>query len=120
MPEEKKLFAKTNESTYIEDPPGIRRTTLAYNQATMVCHFYLSKGSKIPLHNHKAAQSGMVIKGKIRFFLGDDSGKESGESFIAGAGTGFAFAPFQYHGAEVLEDSENVETFAPLRPEYIS
>ena len=45
--------------------------------------------------------------------------KETGDGFIAEAGTGYCFSPDEKHGAEVLEDSEVIECFAPLRPEYV-
>ena len=36
----------------IENPPGIVRRTLAYNDQAMLCHFELKKGTSIPLHDH--------------------------------------------------------------------
>jgi len=41
-----------------------------------------------------------------------------GELFIAEPGTGWCFASGECHGAEVLEDCEAIECFAPARPEY--
>ena len=38
--------------------------------------------------------------------------------FIAEPGCGYAFGPMEYHGAEVLEDSEVIECFSPARNEY--
>ena len=39
-------------------------------------------------------------------------------SFEVGPGDGYLFAGQETHGAEVLEDSEAIECFAPTRPEY--
>lgn len=99
-------------SPTVENPPGIFRTTLAYNEDLMVCHFVLKKGAVIPLHNHQAVQNGYVISGKLLFK------KQDGSSFPAEAGTGYVFVSEEYHGVEVLEDSEVLECFAPARPEY--
>ena len=96
----------------IESPPGIFRTTLAYNDETMLCHFVMRAGAQIPLHHHPAAQNGYVISGRIRFISPD------GPGFVAEAGSGYAFGPDEPHGAEVLSDAEVVECFAPKRPEY--
>lgn len=96
----------------VEGPPGIFRTTMAYNRETMLCHFVMKKGAQIPLHNHPAVQNGYVIKGKIVFQTG------SGDSFVAEAGSGYAFAGGEEHGAEVLEEAEVIECFSPMRPEY--
>jgi len=93
--------------------PGIFRTTLAYNDKLMLCHFTMKKGSVISLHNHKAVQIGYVIKGKVRFFTKDD------DNMIAGAGSSYVFDSEEYHGLEVLEDAELIECFTPMRPEYL-
>lgn len=98
----------------VENPPGIRRTTLAFNDATMLCHFTMKPGAEIPLHNHEAVQNGYVIKGKIKFLL------EGEKSFIAETGSGYVFDPNEYHGAQVLEESEVIECFSPMRPEYVN
>ena len=93
--------------------PGIDRVTLAYNKDLMLCYFYLAKGSKLELHRHVAVQNGYVIKGKVRFL------KEDGSSFMVGPGDGYVFDSNEMHGSEVLEDSELIECFTPMRPEYI-
>ena len=96
-----------------EGPDGVFRTTLSYGAEAMLCHFDAKKGARIPLHNHPAVQSGFCIKGKVRFQRG-----EGDERFVAEAGTSYFFGPNEYHGAEILEDSEFVEVFSPMRPEY--
>jgi len=101
------------EGASVEMQPGIVRTTMAYNEQLMVCHFALTKGAVIPLHNHTASQSGFVLQGKVRLFLADES------SLIAARGDGYVFDPDEPHGAEALEDTELIECFSPLRPEYL-
>lgn len=100
------------EGKAIEATPGVRRTTLCYDSQAMMCHFTFQKGAKIGLHNHVAVQAGYVIRGSIRFL------KKDGSSFVAGPGTGYIFDSEEHHGAEALEDTELVECFAPMRPEY--
>ena len=117
-----KVIEKTIEYVYVtkrsdhkpvEMLPGIFRTTLAYNGVLMLCHFSMKKGASIPLHNHKAVQNGYVIKGKVRFFT-----KEN-DSIIVEPGSSYVFDSDEYHGSEVLEDTELIECFSPIRPEYI-
>ena len=67
-----------DEGKPVENPPGVIRKTLSYNNEAMLCHFLLHKGAKIPLHNHRATQIGYIVKGKGR--------KESFESCSHGAG----------------------------------
>jgi len=105
-------FARLEDSRRVEAPPGIFRRTLAWNAQTMLCHFSMTAGARVPLHHHPAAQNGYVVSGKIRFRRGD------GTSFEATANVGYCFAPDEQHGAEVLEESEVIECFAPMRPEY--
>ncbi len=112
MGETRRVIAKRSDSITRENPPGIRRTTLSYNEQTMLCHFLMKKGAKIPLHNHEAVQNGYIVGGRVRFIL------EDGSDFTAEPGTGYCFDSMQKHGAEVLEDSEVIETFSPMRPEY--
>jgi quercetin dioxygenase-like cupin family protein len=96
----------------VENPPGIFRTTIAYNDETMLCHFEMKAGAQIPLHHHPAVQNGYVIRGRVRFV------QEDGPGFVAEAGSGYVFGPDEPHGATVLEDAEVIECFAPQRPEY--
>ncbi len=95
-----------------EGPLGITRTTMSYDGLTMLCHFVMAQGAKIPLHNHPAAQHGYVIRGRVHFL------EKDGPGFIASTGTSYLFEGAEYHGAEVLEDTELVEFFSPARPEY--
>ncbi len=95
----------------VENPPGIFRRTLTWNNELMLCHFDLKKGAKIPLHGHRASQNGFVVSGKMRFFTEKDS-------FVAGPGDAYVFGPNEKHGADVLEDTIVIEAFSPSRPEY--
>lgn len=95
----------------VENPTGILRRTLTWNDELMLGHFDMKKGAKIPLHNHRASQNGHVLSGKIRFLT-------EKESFTVGPGDSYNFGPDEKHGAEILEDTILVEAFSPFRPEY--
>jgi len=98
----------------VENPPGVTRRTLAYHEEAMVCHFTLREGAIIPLHDHRATQIGYVLRGRARFIKEDASA-----GFEVGPGDSYVFAPQEKHGAEALEETEIIETFAPCRQEYI-
>lgn len=98
----------------VEMVPGIFRTTLAYNDDVMMCRFFMKKGARIDLHAHVPSQNGYVISGTVSFFT-----EGHARDFVARAGDGYVFGPHEKHGADVLEDSVVVETFAPARPEYL-
>jgi quercetin dioxygenase-like cupin family protein len=103
--------ASLKSGTPVEALPGIWRTTLCWDEASMLCHFHMMPAARVPLHSHPAAQNGYVVRGRVRFLLDD------GE-FVVGPGEAYLFAGGQRHGAEVLEDCEAIEVFAPMRPEY--
>jgi quercetin dioxygenase-like cupin family protein len=107
-----RALARKDELKSVENPPGFHRTTMAYNEQTMLVHIKMDRGAELPLHHHEAVQNGYVTAGRVRFRRGD------GSTFVAEAGTGYVFGPNEEHGAEVLEDAEVIECFAPMRPEY--
>ena len=96
----------------VENPKGIFRTTLAFEDKAMLCHFVMKKGAEIPLHHHEAVQIGYVVSGTVKFR------KENGESFTAEPRTSYMFQTNEAHGAQVLADAEVIECFSPMRPEY--
>lgn len=104
---------RSSEVEGAEYPPGVTRRTLSYDEHSMLCHFHLREGARIPLHHHSALQHGYVIRGKVRFLGAGET------SFVAEAGCGYLFPGNQPHGAEALEESEVVDFFAPMRPEYL-
>ena len=101
------------EGKAVEGPPGVVRTTLSYNDETMLCYFHLREGAQIPLHDHRATQTGYVIMGKAKFLAANPE-----DEFEAGTGDSYVFGPFVKHGAIALEETEYVEVFSPARDEY--
>ena len=95
----------------VEALPGIFRRTLFYNENIMLCHFFLKKGSEVPLHSHKEHQVGYVIKGKLKFITNE-------QEFITEAGDSYIFGSDEKHGASILEDSEVIDVFTPSREDY--
>ena len=100
MPKMKNL----DEGKSVENPPGVIRRTLSYNDEAMLCHFLLEKGAQIPLHNHRATQIGYILKGKAKFLAAN---KENG--FEAGTGDSYVFEPHVDHGTIALEKTEYIE-----------
>ncbi len=101
------------EGKAVENPEGVVRKTLAYNDESMLCHFTLKKGAKIPLHNHRATQIGFIVRGKARFLA-----EKPEDEFEGGAGQSYVFSQFVKHGTVALEETEYIEVFVPVRDEY--
>jgi quercetin dioxygenase-like cupin family protein len=106
-------LARLEEQSAVEGPTGILRTTLAFDEQAMVCHFRMARGAVIPPHSHPAVQAGYVMAGRVRFQRGGD-----GDGFVATPGTSYVFEANEPHGATVLEEALVIECFAPARPEY--
>lgn len=105
-----KLVSKNNiEPIKVLD--GVLRRTLSYSNNLMLCHFFLKKGSEIPIHSHKQHQIGYIIRGKLNFFTENDN-------FIAKKGDSYLFNSNEKHGAIILEDSEVIDVFNPSRDDY--
>ena len=108
-------FTELKNRKPVEVLPGITKRVMSYGDDSMICRFDLQKGAKIPLHSHEASQNGYVLSGKVRLLAeGEKTACE------AGPDCGYYFAPHETHGLIVLEDAVLIETFCPLRPEYIA
>ena len=102
-----------DEGKPVENPSGVIRKTLSYNDEAMLCHFFLHKGARIPLHNHRATQIGYILKGKARFIAEDTK-----DEFIGETGDSYVFSAFVKHGTVAIEQTEYIEVFSPSRDEF--
>jgi quercetin dioxygenase-like cupin family protein len=106
------MFYKCNHDGYQQAVPGIQRKTLVYGDKTLTAEFRLEKGSQLPSHVHPQEQTGYLISGRMRLFVGDDVyDVEPGDSWCVPGNV--------EHRAEILADSVAVEVFAPLREDYL-
>ena len=78
----------------------------------MMTEFLLKAGSDLPIHTHPHEQTGYLVKGRLKMFIGE-------ASFIAEPGDSWCIGEDVEHGAKALENSVAVEIFAPVRKEYI-
>jgi len=106
------MFYKCNHEGYIQALPGIERKTLVYGEKTLTAEFHLAKGSQLPLHAHPQEQTGYLISGRMRFFIGDEVyDVEPGDSWCVPGNV--------EHRAEIFEDAVVVEVFSPVREDYL-
>jgi quercetin dioxygenase-like cupin family protein len=106
------MFMKHNKNGYISPFEGIEQKTLVYGDKTLMTEFLLKKGSTLPRHAHPHEQTGYLVKGRLRLFLGaDDYEVQPGDSWCIPSGV--------KHGAEILEDSVAIEVFSPVREDYL-
>ncbi len=106
------MFYKKNSQGYKQPIPGIRQKTLAYGQKTLMTEFTLEKGRTLPRHSHPFEQTGYLVSGKIRLFIGKDA-------MECEPGDGWCIPEGVEHGADILEDSAAIEIFSPVREDYL-
>ena len=97
---------------YTEIIKGIRIKTLCYGESMLMTEFLLQKDAILPEHSHPNEQTGYLIEGKIRLFIGDVV-----RELVPG--DSWSIAKDEIHRAEILEDSVAIEVFSPVRADYL-
>lgn len=92
--------------------PGIYRETVAAGEKMLQLKAYLVKGAKLPPHTHFHEQASFILQGKVSF-----SSREGEKVF--NQGQAINFPGDLEHGAEVLENTIILDTFVPVREEYL-
>ncbi|BDR92529.1 cupin domain-containing protein [Vulcanisaeta souniana] len=77
-----------------------------------IAQFKLLKGSVVNAHSHTHEQVSIVISGKLRFVVNN-------ETYIAGSGDVVYIPPNAVHGVEALEDSLIVDVYSPIRDDWL-
>jgi len=91
--------------------PGVRRRFLTTDRMT-VAHFDLARGAVVPRHSHDHEQLSYVVSGVARFNV-------AGEEVVVRAGEAIQIPSWAEHGVEVLEDCHVIDTFAPVRQDWL-
>ena len=91
--------------------PSIARQAV-HGETMTIARFRLRKGTHVEEHAHPNEQVATVLSGRMRFLL-------RGEEHVVGAGESIVLPPNVPHAADVLEDSEVLDTFSPVRDDWI-
>ena len=106
------MFTKKDDSGWTEPIADIFMKSTVWGDKTLMTRFKLGKGSTLPLHSHPHEQTGTLISGHIILTVGD-------ESQDVYPGDCWCIHGDVKHGAEIVEDSEAIEVFSPVREDYI-
>ena len=106
------MYGKHTKNNYTEILKGIRIKTLCHGKSTLMTEFLLQKEALLPEHAHPYEQTGYLVKGKLRLFIGDAS-----KELVPG--DSWCIAKNISHRAEILEDSVAIEVFSPVREDYL-
>ena len=106
------MFVKYDSDNFLAPIAGIEMKTSVYGDNSLLTRFHLKKGSDLPLHSHPQEQTGFMVSGKMKLFIGD-------ETFLAEPGDTWSIKGNVEHRAHVLEDSVAIEVFSPIREDYL-
>ena len=94
-----------------ENPaPGVNRQ---YDGQLMMVKVKFDKGAVGTMHEHYHSQATYVVSGKFELTIGDK--KE-----ILSAGDGYYVAPDELHGCVCLEAGILIDTFSPVRADFLN
>jgi quercetin dioxygenase-like cupin family protein len=93
----------------------IGRRIVSGEQA-MIAHVYLAEGAVVPRHEHDNEQLTYILEGALEFTLGD--GDEE-ETRVVRAGEVLLIPGGLPHAAVALEDTLDVDVFAPPRQDWL-
>ena len=100
---------KTMEIEQLNDK--LSRQMISGENAT-ISQLLLKKGAAVPRHSHMNEQYSWIISGALRFVF-DDS------EILVGEGEVLVIPPNVPHSAVALEDTVDVDIFAPRREDWI-
>ena len=96
-----------------ENPgPGIRRQIMGYDGQLMMVKVKFEQGAVGTPHTHYHSQVSLVASGKFEVTIGD-------EVKILSAGDGYYVAPDMLHGCVCLEAGVLIDTFSPMRQDFL-
>lgn len=79
----------------------------------MLSYLEMDEGAVIPLHDHPHEQGGMLLEGRLRFTLGD-------ETRTVEAGAMFIIPPGVPHTVVAIDGPALVlDVFSPVREDYV-
>lgn len=88
---------------------------LVHGDKVMVAKMKFKDGFLVPLHSHVNEQITQVLSGTIRFWFGDH--KE--ETFDLNAGDLVVIPSHLPHEALMIGDVEEIDTWAPIREDWL-
>jgi quercetin dioxygenase-like cupin family protein len=84
-----------------------------HGEQAMLARLFLRKGCIVPEHSHHNEQITYVLEGALRFILNGD------EVVTVATGETLAIPPNVKHSAEAIEDTIDLDVFAPPREDWI-
>ena len=90
---------------------GIRRRIVT-GERVMLGRIFFPKGSKVPSHRHESEQITNVISGALLFVI-------DGQEIVVRSGETLTIPSNVEHSAEALEETDEIDTFSPIRSDWL-
>jgi quercetin dioxygenase-like cupin family protein len=97
----------------LEDLNPLLRRQFVVGQEIMLARVLLSKGCIVPEHSHHNEQLTYVLEGALKFWI-------DGREIVVHAGETLCIPSHMPHKAEALEDTVDLDVFAPPRADWIN
>lgn len=92
---------------------GIKRQIMGYDEQLMLVKVMFEKGAIGAAHAHYHSQSTYVVSGVFEFHT-------EGEKKIVREGDGIFIAPDVVHGCTCIEKGMLIDTFSPMRADFVN
>ena len=97
--------------------PLLSRQFVTGSQA-MLSRIQLQKGCIVPRHSHPNEQIVFILSGTLRFSVGEEGAEQ--QVYDIRGGETLVIPGNVPHMAEALEDTDNLDIFAPPRQDWIT
>ena len=101
-----------SEAKAVQMFPGVVRRTLNSGERTTLAEITLESGAVVPEHTHPHEQIGYVSRGRVLFVIGNERQElREGDSYLVPGNVA--------HEVTALEPAVCVDTFSPVREEFL-
>lgn len=91
---------------------GLQRQIMGYNDSIMMVKVEFKRGAIGTMHHHLHSQSSYVVSGVYELTIGN-------ETRIIRPGDGFFTDPDIEHGVVCIEEGILIDTFSPVREDFL-
>jgi len=106
------VFTENDIVKWTNVAPGVKRAILAYEESVMLVKVKFEKGAIGALHQHPHVQITYVASGQFEVEVG-------GVKKVLNQGETFFAASNVWHGVICLEEGVLLDTFSPMRKDFI-
>ncbi len=106
------VFQEEKKTQWVDASPGVQRQIMGYDGQLMLVKVKFETGAVGTPHTHYHSQASLVMSGKFEVTIGD-------EKMILSAGDGYYVEPDQLHGCVCLEAGVLIDTFSPMRQDFL-